>query len=451
MSIYWFNPLIWAAYILLCRDIELACDERVIKEMSMTEKKAYSETLLSCSVSRRAIATCPLSFGEVGVKQRIRNVLSYKKPAFWVIVIAFVSCAAVAVCFLTNPREAGADTEPQLINPKTEAIDYVFGRVAYMNPLSSYYPFNGTGQRYLLGTDSFAIVNEVTGETINSFTDIAWDWQPVTGENWSALFFSGLEVPDISAYKTKRMQKLSDTYRLLDMDGALWLMKTNGNGIVWSIYELTPEGSNQLTLQDVLYLSIQGDTLTWESLRPYAYEDIGSGRYLYVFPIGDGWRLTVNSGQDLVPGETIGEPVLLEYLPDNDYADIRTDDVAAFIAQKESVRTGVPIVFSGHSICSVITPGGDAADIRYIVIDPKHSDKYSVPFSVYRNGEEVNGGQYSVRDADTGEELEFVIPSGLSAQTYILQNAQAGHRYEITLRIRDDNSDESCVFGVYVN
>jgi beta-lactamase regulating signal transducer with metallopeptidase domain len=104
LVIYWFNPLIWLAYILLCRDIELACDERVVKRMSADDKKAYSKALLTCSVDRRSIAACPLAFGEVGVKQRITNVLNYKKPTFWIIIAALVSCAVVAVCFLTNPR-----------------------------------------------------------------------------------------------------------------------------------------------------------------------------------------------------------------------------------------------------------------------------------------------------------------------------------------------------------
>ncbi len=106
LVIHWFNPLIWLAYILLCRDIELACDEHVVKRMSADDKKAYLKALLTCSVDRRSIASCPLAFGEVGVKQRIKNVLNYKKPAFWIIIVALASCVVVAVCFLTNPKTA---------------------------------------------------------------------------------------------------------------------------------------------------------------------------------------------------------------------------------------------------------------------------------------------------------------------------------------------------------
>ena len=104
LAFYWFNPLLWVAYVLLCRDIESACDEKVIKTMDTAAKKSYSEALLSCSLHRKRIMACPLAFGEVGVKQRIKSVLNYKKPAFWIIIIALVATLVLSVCFLTNPR-----------------------------------------------------------------------------------------------------------------------------------------------------------------------------------------------------------------------------------------------------------------------------------------------------------------------------------------------------------
>ena len=105
LAVYWFNPVIWIAYILLCRDIELACDEKVIREMNPQDKKAYSEALLACSTPLRPLAGCPLFFGEVGVKARIRSILHYKKPAVWVTVVAVMTGIALAVCFLTDPNE----------------------------------------------------------------------------------------------------------------------------------------------------------------------------------------------------------------------------------------------------------------------------------------------------------------------------------------------------------
>ncbi len=105
LTVYWFNPLMWVAYIFLCRDIEFACDEKVIKELGTDCKKSYSEALIHCSVPRKMISACPVAFGEDGVKGRIKSVLNYKKPAFWIILIALILCIVVAVCFLTNPPE----------------------------------------------------------------------------------------------------------------------------------------------------------------------------------------------------------------------------------------------------------------------------------------------------------------------------------------------------------
>lgn len=104
LAVYWFNPLLWLAYTLLCRDIELACDERVLRGMDAGQVKAYSSALLACSVPRRMLAACPLAFGEVGVGARVKNALRYKKPAFWVVAASVAVCVVVAVCFLTNPR-----------------------------------------------------------------------------------------------------------------------------------------------------------------------------------------------------------------------------------------------------------------------------------------------------------------------------------------------------------
>ena len=122
LSIYWFNPLLWVGYILLCRDIELACDEKVVKDFETASKKDYSTALLNCSIPRKLISACPLAFGEVGVKARIKNVLSYKKPALWIICIALIACIAASVCLLTNPvsgsnNDSTAEPEPENILP----------------------------------------------------------------------------------------------------------------------------------------------------------------------------------------------------------------------------------------------------------------------------------------------------------------------------------------------
>ena len=103
LAVHWFNPLVWIAYVLLCRDIEIACDQKVIRKLTESERADYSQALLNCSVGRRMISSCPLAFGEVGVKDRIKSVLSYKKPAFWVMLLGIIASIVLAICFLTNP------------------------------------------------------------------------------------------------------------------------------------------------------------------------------------------------------------------------------------------------------------------------------------------------------------------------------------------------------------
>jgi beta-lactamase regulating signal transducer with metallopeptidase domain len=128
LTIHWFNPLLWVAYLLLCRDIESACDEKVVRDMDNTQKDGYSRALLACSLQgafhRRWISACPVAFGETGVKSRIKGVLHYKKPAFWVLIVAVLACIAVGVFFLTDPagEESGESSVESSEESREESI-----------------------------------------------------------------------------------------------------------------------------------------------------------------------------------------------------------------------------------------------------------------------------------------------------------------------------------------
>ncbi|MGM9660397.1 MAG: M56 family metallopeptidase, partial [Faecousia sp.] len=119
LALHWFNPLVWIAYVLLCKDIELACDERVVQFMELEERKSYSAALLSCSTKQAHFAACPVAFGEVSVKERIKTVLNYRRPSFWISLLGVVAILFVAVCLLTNPAKepdspaAAATTQEQ--------------------------------------------------------------------------------------------------------------------------------------------------------------------------------------------------------------------------------------------------------------------------------------------------------------------------------------------------
>lgn len=218
LTVYWFNPLIWLAYILLCRDIELACDEHVVKQMSADEKKAYSKALLACSVDRRAVAACPLAFGEVGVKQRIKNVLNYKKPTFWIIIAALASCVVAALCFLTNPKKAVQ--EPFGRSFRVEAVVYGNLRFSF-----TYTP--DTAPRYHI-TDDRVLMKKEAG-------DIVWvSLGRLREDHLSPLVFD-------------------DYFRVAD-DGAGWLQ--------------TPYGPDKLRLDNKAAWSLTaGDTLYYVLLQ----------------------------------------------------------------------------------------------------------------------------------------------------------------------------------------
>ena len=147
LSIYWFNPVLWIAYILLCKDIELACDEKVIRNMGSEIKKDYSCALINCSVSRKTISACPLAFGETSVKSRIKSILNYKKPAFWVVIVAAILSVVLAVCFLTNPVD-----NSNIFNSKFETgkchYDYVVTEDKSTKMNQSIFGINSSGEVY---------------------------------------------------------------------------------------------------------------------------------------------------------------------------------------------------------------------------------------------------------------------------------------------------------------
>lgn len=173
LTVYWFNPLLWLAYVLLCRDIEFACDEKVINSLGSQIKKPYSEALINCSLPRRMISACPLAFGETGVKGRIKSVLSYKKPAFWIICIAVVATVITAVCFLTNPKD---DSNKNLGITQTASgsehsdveLEILEGRTDYITVL-----WKNNSDKYVWCGDEFKIFKGNT--QIKPPSNYGWD------------------------------------------------------------------------------------------------------------------------------------------------------------------------------------------------------------------------------------------------------------------------------------
>lgn len=291
LSLYWYNPVVWAAYVLFCKDMELACDEQVVKNLNAAERADYSEALLSCSAPHRMKTVCPLAFGETGVKARVRNVLHYKKPAFWVIVVAVLACIAVAVCFLTNPKESADDTvqwaiRPAIIMDQTRYID--------PDPPMSKLPYGYT----------------YAGELDNAQAND-------TGLEGCAYYVSPYNKDCIYVYQ--ECGTMTGPYEM-DSQQRQWAYQQ------WIKESAVSSGENCLTLEEVQRLAEFGEELSWKDFERYDYEEVGSGLYIQLYEIDQTFSLLI--------GGATGVPMYI-YLKANGEPDTRVDireqDVAAFI------------------------------------------------------------------------------------------------------------------------
>ncbi|MBR5528054.1 MAG: hypothetical protein IKV97_03555 [Clostridia bacterium] len=282
LTIHWFNPLMWLAYVLLCRDIELACDEKVIKKLNCNERADYTQTLLACSINRRMIAACPLAFGEIGVKARIRSVLHYKKPSFWIVISAFIICAAVAFCFLTDPVAFHFDTETDIIvsascidtrntssavtaNMNRAQIDELASRLSGIKNSKRSDRYSGLTPAYkinaLMQNDEHIIISSYSLSE-NAVVDITHN-----GNRYV------VNDEDFKDYVSRICTRNDVTY-----------------------------AKPTLTLNDVVTLSKKAGALTWSDFEQYNYVETGSGLYIRVYRIDDTFELWIGgSGPESEP------------------------------------------------------------------------------------------------------------------------------------------------------
>ena len=226
LTLHWFNPLVWLGYVLLCRDIELACDEKVVKKLNNEQRADYSQALLTCSVNRRMIAACPLAFGEVGVKDRVKSILNYKKPAFWVIVTAVVLCLALAVGFLTNP-----------VNLYVYNSRYETGKCLYSYVVSADKE-----------TENNELVFDITsdGKVYKTYGDGTTDELGVLKESdyTSETLKEALKNQDekLNIGNIKNAYELSDYIFLQKSNGTVYLVSLFSDGKIMSVFKLKRTG-----------------------------------------------------------------------------------------------------------------------------------------------------------------------------------------------------------------
>lgn len=332
LTVYWFNPLIWLACVLLCRDIELACDEHVVKDLGEQERRDYGAALFSCSVSRKSIAACPLAFGEIGVKVRIKTVLNYKKPAFWIIIVAVTACIVVAVCFLTNPRTEytpqDGDVQGIGVRLKTEVSaesESITVRWENSTPYEAVYGDAYDIERLENGEWISCAVNEI------NFYMPAYSLRPRSSAE-KEYSLANYNLTQAGQYRFTARCHFSKNVPITEEESFM----------VWAAFIIDEKS---LSLNDVIMLSGKGEELTWSDFDGYAYTDVGSGLYIRVYEVNPQYSLWIGGGSTNVSPMYIR---LVSATNTDDYIDIRTESVTDFIEANHFDK--VPVTFGSADL-----------------------------------------------------------------------------------------------------
>lgn len=251
LALHWFNPLVWVAYILFCRDIELACDEKVVKGLDGAARADYSQALLSCAAPGRAVAACPLAFGEGNIKTRVKSALHYKKPAFWVAAAAVLAVVIVAVCFLTNPRsERGSLVWAQKLN------------AADVASIELYVPAEGKARQYKkLDTEEMAQAVELINSSRGTYIE-----KPET-------VYGGLPVWFLLTMDDGTVHAVGSVVgHYLIIDGDTFDADVE-NQAEWENYVLKGDSASPIDMADRLSYALYGMTTGVYTLGEAVFED----------------------------------------------------------------------------------------------------------------------------------------------------------------------------------
>lgn len=251
LALHWFNPLVWVAYILFCRDIELACDEKVVKGLDGAARADYSQALLSCAAPKRAVAACPLAFGEGNIKMRVKSALHYRKPAFWVAAAAVLAVVIVAVCFLTNPRsERGSLVWAQKLN------------AADVASIELYVPAEGEARQYKkLDTEEMAQAVELINSGRGTYIE-----KPET-------VYAGLPVWFLLTMDDGTVHAVGSVVgHYLIIDGDTFDADVE-NQAEWENYVLKGDSASPIDMADRLSYALYGMTTGVYTLGEAVFED----------------------------------------------------------------------------------------------------------------------------------------------------------------------------------
>lgn len=290
LTVYWFNPVVWAAYILLSRDIEYACDEKVVKRMSKEEIADYSQALLNCCSSRRIISFCPVAFGNVGVKQRIKSVFNYKKPSFWIILIAVVASVSLIMVFATNQKET---VEPDVLTADESTVYLDEESESEYGYYHCYYSFDLTGSNGIAKKNAKGDISVVIKPDYDLVLVISQNRFIVKRGSYSAMldsneneiipFFRG-EIRQINGMSGGKAKPILSVEPL---EGTDYFTDTDGNKIIDR--EFLSTGFTE----DGLFFGVTQDAYTFFDITGKVLCTVRDDETAVLSPLGHGFKRLV--------------------------------------------------------------------------------------------------------------------------------------------------------------
>ena len=353
-AVYWFNPAVWFAYVMLCRDIELACDEKVIGIIGFEMKKSYSQALLDMSVPRHLIAACPVAFGEIGTDERVKNVLKMKKTKIIVAAVAFVLCGAIGIGFLTYPKknsevetaqvdieevtELTTEAETEVVDKEDTATETVSETTSKAISISSEFEINVPDDAEVVADGDHRML--VWTDETNGKRDVILYKIDTTEQEDAVIEIGGTMIDEGSNYKIT----LEDNGNLnaedgificnvclensetngktiyIEKQGGLYYSDVDGVVIYWPLKGETPSSGSvdddnaeytvlELEEECSVFAAKSGTVIEVgydQDFEKYCIEILGDDGYTYIYGGLDENKIKVAKGDKITAGSELG-------------------------------------------------------------------------------------------------------------------------------------------------
>lgn len=390
LALHWYNPLVWLAYSLLCKDMEMACDEAVIRTMDIPQRKAYSAALLSCAAGKMGLRACPVAFGEDNVKQRILKVLHYRKPAVWLSAVALIAVAVLAVCFLTNPAAQADPTEPSELDPMEKcrlAVEQLQKADSYaLREHQSVFSVDNSA--FYVWDMAFHLCDGDNGYHLYESSDFVWEYFAYDGRQFAKTTTNAVPEED-NPYLEWTETDISDEPLWQER---CWLLDYQWEASRISLQEVSPDGVSTITL----------------SVR-YEQDDVVSAQLQFCFDSATGKLSSVS--RKLQKANGVSRSTI--YIQYNDEMDI----AATLSTYYQSILSGnwEDTAPSGTASAVILTQPSDRAYEAYktffysqfgrgdevIFADVTHDGEAEMlVLHKWSNGEFCNGYVYTMEDSN---------------------------------------------------